>query len=106
MTKKKTSLAKVLLAELILTRFGGTRNSIPLLRMNQGCREIKRCEKSKRTLLNPFVSRLTEFNVTLKLLRITDQDILFPLSFAFGEIGTFGINFIAVGRRTKRWEAL
>ena len=38
-----------------------------------GCREIKRCEKSKRTLKNPFESRLAGFNTTLKLLRITDQ---------------------------------
>ena len=34
---------------------------------------IKRCEESKRTLKNPFASRLAEFNTTLKLLRITDQ---------------------------------
>ena len=39
----------------------------------KGCREIKRCENSKRTLKNPFASRLAEFNATLKLLRITDQ---------------------------------
>ena len=38
-----------------------------------GCREIKRCEESKRTLKNPFASRLIGFNTTLKLLRITDQ---------------------------------
>ena len=38
-----------------------------------GCREIKRCEESKRTLKNPFVSRLVDFNTILKLLRITDQ---------------------------------
>ena len=38
-----------------------------------GCREFKRCEESKRTLKNPFASRLAEFNTTLKLLRITDQ---------------------------------
>ena len=38
-----------------------------------GCREIKRCVESKRTLKNPFASRLAEFNTTLKLLRITDQ---------------------------------
>ena len=38
-----------------------------------GCREIKRCEENKRTLKNPFASRLAEFNTTLKLLRITDQ---------------------------------
>ena len=54
-----------------------------------GCREIKRCEESKRTLKNPFASGLAEFNTTLKLLRITDY-----------------VTFIAVGRRTKRWEAL
>ena len=38
-----------------------------------GCREIKRCEESKRTLKNPFASRLAGFNTTIKLLRITDQ---------------------------------
>ena len=38
-----------------------------------GCPEIKRYEKSERTLKNPFASRLAEFNTTLKLLRITDQ---------------------------------
>ena len=38
-----------------------------------GCREIKRCEESKRTLKNPFASRLAGFNTTLKLLRITGQ---------------------------------
>ena len=38
-----------------------------------GCREIKRCEESKRTLKNPFASRLAKFNTTIKLLRITDQ---------------------------------
>ena len=37
-----------------------------------GCREIKRCEESKRTLKNPFASRLAGFNTTIKLLRITD----------------------------------
>ena len=38
-----------------------------------GCREIKRCEKSKTTLKNAFASRLAEFDTALKLLRITDQ---------------------------------
>ena len=38
-----------------------------------GCREIKRCEESKRTLKNPFASRLAGFNMILKLLRIIDQ---------------------------------
>ena len=38
-----------------------------------GCREIKRCVESKRTLKNPFASRLAEFDTTLKLLMVTDQ---------------------------------
>ena len=38
-----------------------------------GCREIKRCEESKRILKNPFASRLAGFNTTLKLLRIIGQ---------------------------------
>ena len=38
-----------------------------------GYREIKRCEESKRTLKNPFVSCLADFNATVKLLRITKQ---------------------------------
>ena len=38
-----------------------------------GCREIKRCEESKRILKNPFASRLAGFNTTRKLLRIIDQ---------------------------------
>ena len=48
-----------------------------------GCREIKRCEESKRTLKNPFASRLTGFNTTLKLLRITDQWYIVPVKFRF-----------------------
>ena len=46
---------------------------VPNFEFWTGCREIKRCEESKRTLKNPFASRLTGFNTTLKLLRITDQ---------------------------------
>ena len=38
-----------------------------------GCHEIKRREESRRTMKNPFASRLVEFDTTLKLLRITDQ---------------------------------
>ena len=49
-----------------------------------GCREIKRCEASKRTLKNPFASRLAEFNTTLKLLRITDQWYVVLVKFRFG----------------------
>ena len=49
-----------------------------------GCREIKRCEESRRTLKNPFASRLAEFSTTLKLLRITDQWCNVPVKFRFG----------------------
>ena len=31
---------------------------------------------------------------------------MFPLSFDMGEVGIFGVTFIAVGRSPKRWEAL
>ena len=72
-----------------------------------GCREIKRCEESKRTLKNPFASRLAEFNTTLKLFRITDQWYIVPGKFQFGRnLDFFGVNFITVGRRTRRWQAL
>ena len=50
-----------------------------------GCREIKRCEESKRTLKNPFASRLAGFNTTIKLLRITDQWYIVPVEFRFGQ---------------------
>ena len=69
-----------------------------------GCREIKRCEESKRTLKNPFASRLAEFDTTVNLLRITDQWYYWVSIWA--KSGCFGVTFIAVGRRTKRWEAL
>ena len=72
-----------------------------------GCREIKRCEESKRTLKNPFASRLAEFNTTLKLFRITDQLYIVPGKFQFGRnLDFFGVTFITVGRRTRRWQAL
>ena len=45
---------------------------------------IKRCEESRRTLKNPFASRLAEFRTTLKLLRITDQWYIVPVKFRFG----------------------
>ena len=71
-----------------------------------GCREIKRCEESKRTFKNPFASHLAGFNMTLKLLRITDQWYIVPVKFRFGRnLDFFGVTFIAVGRRTKRLEA-
>ena len=50
-----------------------------------GCREIKRCEESKRTLKNPSTSRLAGINTTLKLLRSTDQWYIVPVKFRFGQ---------------------
>ena len=49
-----------------------------------GCREIKRCQESKRTLKNPFASRLGEFDTSLKLLRITEKWYILPAEFRFG----------------------
>ena len=72
-----------------------SRFSNPLLRIAPnfdfwtGCREIKICEESKRSLKNPFASRLAEFSTTIKLLRITDQWYIVPLSFDLGEFGIF-----------------
>ena len=43
---------------------------VPNFEFLTGCREFKRHEESKRTLKNPFASRLAEFDTTLKLLRI------------------------------------
>ena len=57
-----------------------------------GCREIKRCEESKRTLKHPFASRLAKFNTTLKLLRITDQLYIVPVKFRFGR----NLDFLAL----------
>ena len=55
-----------------------------------GCSEIKRWEESKRTLKNPFPTRLAEFDTALKPLSITDQwYILLRLSFDLGEIRIF-----------------
>ena len=57
-----------------------------------GCREIKRCEESRRTLKNPFASRLAEFSTTLKRLRITDQWYIVPVKFRFGR----NLDFLAL----------
>ena len=57
-----------------------------------GCREIKRCEESKRILKNPFASRLAGFNTTLKLLRIIDQWYIVPVKFRFGQ----NLDFLAL----------
>ena len=61
----------------------------PSFNFRTGCREIKRCEESKRTLKNPFALRLAEFDTILKLLRITDQWFIVPVSFGLGDIGMF-----------------
>ena len=72
-----------------------------------GCREIKRCEESKRTLKNPFASRLAEFNTTLTLLRITDQWYIVPVKFRFGpNLDFLALLLLPLARRSKRWEAL
>ena len=59
-----------------------------------GCREIKRCEESKRTLKNPFASHLAEFNTTLKLLKITDQWYIVPVKFRFGQNRDLLVSFL------------
>ena len=56
----------------------------PIFDFWTGYREIKRCEESKRTLKNPFASRLAEFSTTVKLLRITDQRYIVLVKFRFG----------------------
>ena len=56
---------------------------------------------------NPFASRLAEFDITLKLLRITELRYIVPIKFRFGRNRDFfGVTFIAVSWRTKRREAL
>ena len=47
---------------------------------------------SERTLKNPFASRLAEFNITLKLRRITDQWYIVPVKFRFGR----NLDFLAL----------
>ena len=54
-----------------------------------GCREIKRCKESKRTLKNPLASRLAEFDTILKRLRITDQWYIVPVKFRSGRNRVF-----------------
>ena len=64
-----------------------------------GCREIKRCEESKRTLKNPFASRFAEFNTTLKHLRVTDQWCIVLVKFRFGR-NRIQLNPLAFYRKT------
>ena len=67
-----TSLTNPLVAHALKDQYPVTAHA-PNFDFWTGCPEIKRCVESKRTLKNPFASRLAEFNTTLKLLRITDQ---------------------------------
>ena len=46
-------------------------------------------QESKRTLKNPFASRLAEFNTNYNFSGLQINDILFPLSFDLGEIWSF-----------------
>ena len=60
-----------------------------------GCREIKKsCEESKKTLKNPFASRLAFSGSQI-------NDTLFPLSFDLGEIGTFGVTLLPLAGGPK-----
>ena len=52
----------------------------------------KDARRVKRTLKNLFVSRLAEFNTTLKLLRNTDQSYIVPFKFRFGQ----NLDFLAL----------
>ena len=54
---------------------------VPNFDFRTGCREIKRCEESKRSLKNPFASHLADFNTTLKLLGLTGQWYIAPVKF-------------------------
>ena len=54
-----------------------------------GCREIKRCQESERTLKHPFASHLGKFNTILKLLRTTDQWYIVPVKSRFGRNRNF-----------------
>ena len=66
-----------------------------------GCREIKRCEESKKILKNPFASHLAEFNTTLKLLRIIDQWYIVPVKFRFRQ----NLDFLALPKGgPKDWK--
>ena len=79
----------------------------PNFDFRRGCREIKRYEESKWTLRNPFASRLAEFNITPKLLKITDQWYIVPVKLLFGRNrGFLASLLLPLARRTKRWEAL
>ena len=100
MTNENTTLCVFILgrSELAEAALGNLKEQYPVTAHAPnfdfwtGCREIKRCEESKRTLKNPFASRLTGFNTTLKLLRITDQWYIVPVKFRFGQ----NLDFLAL----------
>ena len=81
MTNENTTLCVFILgrSELAEAALGNLKEQYPVTAHAPnfdfwtGCREIKRCEESKRTLKNPFATRLAEFDTALKPLSITDQ---------------------------------
>ena len=98
MTNENTTLCVFILgrSELAEAALGNLKEQYPLTAHAPnfdfwtGCREIKRCEESKRTLKNPFATRLAEFDTALKPLSITGQwYILLRLSFDLDEIRIF-----------------
>ena len=62
--KKGLTLFHYLEADYLKEQYPVTAQA-PNFDFRTGCREIKRCEESKRTLKNLFVSRFAEFNTTL-----------------------------------------
>ena len=74
-----------------------------------GCREIKRCEESKRTLKNPFASRLAKFYITLKLLRsYTSMIYCSPSVSIWAKSGFFGVKLLPLAggpKDGKRFDA-
>ena len=81
MTNENTTLCVFILgrSELAEAALGNLKEQYPVTAHAPnfdfwtGCREIKRCEESKKTLKNPFAKRLAEFDTALKPLRIRDQ---------------------------------
>jgi len=67
-----------------------------------GCHKIKRCEESKRTVKTPFASHFSEFDTTLKRLRITDPWYIVPVEFRFGWNQDFwGLLLLSLARGPK-----
>ena len=67
-----------------------------------GCREIKRWEESKRTLKNPFASRLAKFYITLKLLRSYRSMIYCsPWVSIWAKSDFFGVNLLPLAAGPK-----